>query len=74
MILKKAIKKVMKKDKLRTKFLGIYANLPLGLRKDIICVLDDWGTISWQVAYLEIKSETKVSWEILEYLKRLKII
>ena len=64
----------MKNEKLRIQFLKVYANLPLGVRKEIICVLDDWGSISWFVAYLEIKAKTKVSWEILKYLKRLELI
>ena len=64
----------MEKEDLRTQFLKIYANLPLGVRKEIICVLEEWGTISWSVAYLEIKNNTKVSWKILEYLKRLELI
>ncbi len=64
----------MSKEDLRTQFFEIYANLPLGIRKEIICVLDDWGTISWFVAYLEIKEKTAVSWQILEKLKRLEFI
>jgi len=64
----------MNKEDLRVQFLKIYANLPLGVRKEIICILDDWGTISWYVAYLEIKEETEVSWKILEKLKRLDFI
>ena len=64
----------MNKENLRTQFFKIYANLPLGVRKEIICVLDDWGTINWFVAYLEIKEKTKVSYEILEKLKELEII
>ena len=64
----------MSKEDLRTQFLKVYANLPFGVRKEIICVLDDWGTISWFVAYLEVKEKTKVSWQILRYLKKLEII
>ena len=59
---------------LKAKFLRTYANIPLGLRKDIICVLDNWGPMTWFVAYLEIKAETKAGAEILSYMKRLKFI
>lgn len=68
------MKHKIKKEDLRVQFLKIYASLPLGVRKDIICVLDDWGPLSWFVAYLEIKEETKVGWEILDYLKKLNLI
>ena len=64
----------MKEEDLRTQFFRIYANLPLGVRKEIICVLDDWGTISWFVAYLEVKENTKVGREILEKLKKMELI
>jgi len=64
----------MKNEKLREDFLRIYANLPLGVRKEIICVLDDWGPMTWNVCYLEIKEKTKVGYKILKYLERLKII
>lgn len=64
----------MKNEKVREDFLRIYANLPLGLRKEIICVLDEWGPMTWNVAHLEIEQKTKVSWEILNYLKKLEII
>lgn len=63
----------MEKD-LRAQFLKVYASLPLGVRKEIICVLDDWGSISWFVAYLEVKENTEVSLKILETLRRLEII
>ena len=64
----------MKNEELKTQFLKVYANLPLGMRKEIICVLDEWGPMTWTVAYLEIKEKTKVSWKILKYLKRLELI
>ncbi len=60
-------------EELRTQFLKIYANLPLGIRKDIICILDS-EPMTWQVVCLEIRGKTKISWRILEYLKRLEII
>ena len=64
----------MNNEELKIRFLKVYANTPLGVRKDVICVLDDWGPMNWCVVYLEVKNDTKVSYEILEYLKRLEII
>ena len=64
----------MKKES-REKFLRIYANLPFTIRKEIICVLDnEKGPITWNVAYLEIKNNTKLGEEILKKLEGLKII
>jgi len=58
---------------LREKFLKVYSNLPLKLRDEIILVLDD-EPITWRVAYLEVKNETKLGKEILKRLFKLKII
>lgn len=55
-------------------FLKVYANLPLGLREDIILVLDNFGPITWNAAYLEINNDTKLSRFILEKLTDLRII
>ena len=58
----------------KEKFLKIYANLPLGVRREIILVLDDNRPITWDVAFLEVDNNTELSKIILEKLKRLKII
>lgn len=55
------------------KFLKIYANLPINLRGEIILVLPN-GSITWNVAYLEINNNTKLGGEILKKLVELKII
>lgn len=57
----------------RERFLKIYSNLPLGVREEIICVIED-KPITWNVAYLEVKNETELSKEILLKLEELKII
>ena len=57
----------------RERFLKIYANLPIGIRKEIILVLEK-GPITWEVAYLEIENKTKLSEVILKKLEGLKII
>lgn len=58
----------------REKFLKIYANLPLGLREDIVLVLDERGPLTWNAAYLEVSNNTQLSDIILEKLSDLKII
>jgi len=58
----------------KEKFLKIYANLPLGVRQEIILVLDEYGAITWNVAAVEVEADTPLSKTILEKLERLKII
>ena len=58
---------------LRERFLRIYANLPLGLRKEIILVLDK-EPITWGVAYVEVENNTERGSIILKRLEGLKII
>jgi hypothetical protein len=58
----------------REKFLKIYANLPLGLRNEIILTLDDGKPITWNVAYLEVVENTPLSGNILLKLEKLQII
>lgn len=55
------------------KFMKVYSNLPLNLRKDIVIVIDK-EPITWNVAYLEIKGKTKKGMAILKKLEELKII
>ena len=63
----------MEKDK-KTRFLEIYANLPINLRDEIILVLEKNGPVTWNVAYFEVKNDTKLGEEILSKLDELKII
>lgn len=62
------------KNNRRERFLKIYANLPIKAREEIICVLDEKGPITWNVAYLEIKNNTELGQKILRKLEELKII
>lgn len=57
----------------REKFLKIYANLPIGVRQEIILVLDG-KPITWNVAFIEVKVKTALSEIILEKLKKLRFI
>lgn len=59
---------------LKEKFLKIFANLPLGLRQEIILVLDDGSPITWNVAFVEVEANTLLSKVILEKLEKLQII
>ncbi len=60
-------------ENLRENFLKVYANIPLGLRDDIVLVIDD-KPLTWNVAYLEVKEDTDFSKKILKELKDLKLI
>lgn len=59
---------------IKEKFLKIYANLPLGVRQEIVLVLDDGRPITWDVAFVEVESNTQLSAQILEKLEKLRII
>lgn len=59
---------------LKERFLKIYANLPINIRDEIILVLPNKGPITWNIAYLEIKQDTKLGKEILKKLEELGII
>ncbi|MDO8538260.1 MAG: hypothetical protein Q7S21_05225 [archaeon] len=60
------------------RFLKIYANLPLNAREEVVLVIkNNEGKdtpISWNVAYFEIKNNTKLGEQILKKLIELKII
>lgn len=57
----------------KEKFYKVYANVPLGLRDEIILVMDD-EPISWKIARLEIDGGTKMAKRILEKLVALGVI
>jgi hypothetical protein len=63
----------MQKDA-KESFLKIYANLPLGIRQEIILVLDDSRTISWDAAFFEVVNDTDLSKMILEKLEKMQLI
>lgn len=58
---------------LRERFLEIYANIPLNLRREIILVLEK-EPITWNVVYVEVFNNTEKSMKILQKLRELKII
>jgi len=61
-------------DDAQERFLKIYANLPLNLREEIVCVADEDKPITWNVAYLEVSNHTPLGNDILEILNQLEII
>lgn len=63
----------MSLETIKEKFLKVYANLPLGVREEIILVLES-KPITWNVAYLEINNDTKLAKNILKKLKELRIL
>ena len=59
---------------LREKFFKTFSNIPINLRDDIIIVLENEGTVTWKVAYFEIKNKTVIGNKILKELKELDLI
>ncbi|OFY50871.1 MAG: hypothetical protein A2W85_10275 [Bacteroidetes bacterium GWF2_41_31] len=59
----------------KQRFLQVYATLPLGVRKEIVAVLDDpIGPVTWEVTFIEVENETPLGLEILERLASMQII
>lgn len=58
---------------LKAKFLKMFANVPIPLRNEIIVLIDD-KPLSWNVAYAEIKHESKNAKLILEHLKEIELL
>lgn len=54
-------------------FFKVYSNLPLDERSNVVVVLNG-KSISWRLAYQEIKNNTENGEKILKTLKKLKII
>ncbi len=61
-------------EPLKERFLKVYANIPINLRDEIILVLKDYNTITWNVAYLEVKVDTELGGKILKELEALDLI
>jgi len=58
----------------KEKFFQVYANLPVGLRNQVIIVLPEVGPMTWNAAYLEVSNQTRLGEKIVEKLIELKII
>jgi len=55
------------------RFMKVFSNLPINVRKEIIVVIDD-QPITWNVAYNEIKHNTELGKQILRKLIELDVI
>lgn len=58
---------------LQTKFLQIYANLPLNQRQGVVVVIDN-EPLSWNAVKLEVDQNTEKGKQILELLVKLGIV
>lgn len=59
----------------RDSFFRFYANLPIGIRREVILDLpDERGPITWEVAYREIKADSELGKVILQKLIALEFI
>lgn len=63
----------MEYDRVKTKFLQIYANLPLNQRNEIIIVMDD-EPLTWNAAKIEVENNTQIGRQILDKLIKLGIV
>ncbi len=57
-----------KKELNKAQFYKTYANIPLGLRDEIVVVLENNEPLSWNVAKIEIDNNTNKVDEILDKL------
>ena len=64
---------MIKQEDKRAKFLKIYADVPEGLRKDIIVVIEK-KPYTWNTAFIEIEENTTLGKKILKVLEDIKII
>jgi len=53
------------------RFVKVYSNIPINLRREIILVIDD-NPITWNVAYVEIKNKTELG-ENIKKINRIRI-
>ena len=58
----------------KEKFFRVYANLPIGLRDQVVIVVPEIGPMSWNAAYTEVNNSTKIGDLIVEKLIEQKII
>ena len=57
----------------KERFVEIYSNLPLGVRREIILVIEN-KPITWNAAYVEVSEDTTLGKEILKKIENLGII
>ena len=57
-----------------SRFLTVYANLPIGIRNEIVVVMDKEGPMTWNAAWVEIQSGTELGKEIYTKLTQMGVI
>jgi len=57
----------------KAKFMKVYADLPIGIRREIIALIDE-EPVSWNVAFFEIKKNTEKGEKILNKILSLGIL
>ena len=58
----------------RDSFFRFYANLPIGVRREVVLDLPERGPITWEVAYREINEDSELGKVILQKLVELEFI
>ena len=58
---------------LKERFYKVYSNVPVGVRREVVIVIDE-RPINWDVAFIEVDNDTKLSNRILSKLEKLEII
>jgi len=58
----------------KTKFLQIYANLPLNVRNEEIIAVVDGEPVTWNSAKIEVENDTSKGTRILNQLIKLEIL
>ena len=58
---------------LKTRFLRTYANLPLGVRNDVVVVIDN-APITWNALKIEVDNDTVFGKKGLEILDKLNFL
>ena len=57
----------------KDRFLKVYANLPETERSQVIVIIDD-KPYSWNVAYIEIRSDTELGKKIVKKMESMGIL
>ncbi len=60
-------------EALRSRFIELFATVPLPLRDEIVAVVDD-EPISWSAAYLEVTNSTEKARKIIKQLRTIKVL
>lgn len=62
------------RERKKAQFNKTYANIPLGLRDEIVVILENHIPLSWNAAKIEIDNDTDKVDEILDKLSKLGLL